>query len=568
MILGDCFVSVSSVSLFFNTIMPTVYVNNHTIDVGADEKINCVQAAQRVGVEIPHYCWHPALSVVASCRMCLVEIGQKKPDGSVAIQPKLIPGCQTPVTDGMVIVTDSDKVKAAQKATLEYLLLNHPLDCPTCDQAGECLLQDYSYRYGRGYSRLQEPKKLRPDKDYIGDQITLFTDRCIMCSRCVRFTREISGTAELQVINRGASSEIDIFPGQPCNNKLAGNVVDICPVGALCSKDFLYKQRVWWLQSANSVCPNCSTGCSIAVDQSDDRVYRLRPRPNPQAQGHFMCDEGRFGWKYVHRDERLRLPEQRRRDGTVVSRDWDVILPAVQAAVTAAGRQAGKGIAAVLSPWMTLEEAYLLVSWLKSLTGKLSLAMAPARVVGEDDKYPKDVHGRPMEPVRFTIRAEKCPNRRGVEAILRHFAGDILPMGDVLGRAAAGDFSAMYLVGGDPLGWITDQQAAATEYLETLVVQDILPSPASRLATFVLPGGSFAERDGTFVNHAGLAQEIRRSIRGPGESRPDNRILWDLAGRRGLFNAAALRREMGEAIEALRPLANGQLGEHGVRLSL
>jgi NADH-quinone oxidoreductase subunit G len=547
--------------------MPTVYVNNHTIEVGADEKINCVQAAQRVGVEIPHYCWHPALSVVASCRMCLVEIGQKKPDGSVAIQPKLIPGCQTPVTDGMVIVTDSDKVKAAQKATLEYLLLNHPLDCPTCDQAGECLLQDYSFRYGRGYSRLQEPKKLRPDKDYIGDQITLFTDRCIMCSRCVRFTREISGTAELQVINRGSSSEIDIFPGQPCNNKLAGNVVDICPVGALCSKDFLYKQRVWWLQSANSVCPNCSTGCSIAVDQSDDRVYRLRPRPNPQAQGHFMCDEGRFGWKYVHRDERLTLPEQRR-NSKVVSRDWEQILPAVRDALVAAARHEKRGIAAVLSPWMTLEEAYLLASFLKSLSPKVALGLAPAHILGEDDKYPKDVHGRPMEPVKFTIRAEKCPNRRGVETILRHFAGHIVPMGDVLGRAAAGDFSTIYLVGGDPLGWITDQQAAAMDYVDTLIVQDILPSPASRLATFVLPGGSFAERDGTFVNHAGLAQEIRRSIRGPGEAWPDNRILWELAGRRGLFNAASLRREMGEAIDALRPLAIGQLGEHGVRLSL
>jgi NADH-quinone oxidoreductase subunit G len=548
--------------------MPTVYVNNHTIEVGSDEKINCVQAAQRVGVEIPHYCWHPALSVVASCRMCLVEIGQKKPDGSVAMQPKLIPGCQTPVTDGMVIVSDSEKVKAAQKATLEYLLLNHPLDCPTCDQAGECWLQDYSYRYGRGYSRLQEPKKLRPDKDYIGDQITLFTDRCIMCSRCVRFTREISGTAELQVINRGSSSEIDIFPDQPCNNKLAGNVVDLCPVGALCSKDFLYKQRVWWLQSANSVCPNCSTGCSIVVDQSDDRVYRLRPRPNPQAQGHFMCDEGRFGWNYAHSEERLRVPEQRRRDGALISRDWDAILPAVREALVAAGRQPRRQIAAVLSPWMTLEEAYLLASYLKSVSSNVALAMAPLRIVGEDDKYPKDVHGRPMEPVKFTIRAEKCPNRRGVEAVLHHFAGDVLPMGDVLGRAAAGDFAAVYLVGGDPVGWNTDAQAAALDYVDTVIVQDILPSPISRRATFVLPGGSFAERDGTFVNHAGLAQEIRRSIRGPGQARPDGRILWDLSGRRGLFNAASLRREMGEAIQSLRPLAAGQLDDHGVRLAL
>jgi NADH-quinone oxidoreductase subunit G len=171
-----------------------------------------------------------------------------------------------------------------------------------------------------------------------------------------------------------------------------------------------------------------------------------------------------------------------------------------------------------------------------------------------------------MEPVKFTIRAEKCPNRRGVETILRHFAGDVVPMGDVLGRAAAGDFSAVYLVGGDPEGWITDQQAAALENVATVVVQDILPSPASELATFVLPGGSFAERDGTFVNHAGLAQGIKRAIRGPGEARPDGRILWELAGRRGLLNVALLRKEIGETIESLRPLAAGLLGEQGLRI--
>jgi NADH-quinone oxidoreductase subunit G len=547
--------------------MPTVQINDQTIEIGAEERINCVQAAQRVDVEIPSYCWHPALTVVASCRMCLVEVGQKKPDGSVAMQPKLLPGCQTPVTDGMVIVTDSEKVKASQKATLEYLLLNHPLDCPTCDQAGECWLQDYSYRYGRGYSRLAEEKILKPDKDYIGDQITLFTDRCIMCTRCVRFTREISGTAELQIIGRGAHEEIDIFPGEPCNNKLAGNVVDLCPVGALCSKDFLYKQRVWWLKTADSVCPNCSTGCSIHVDESNDRVYRLRPRVNPLAQGHFMCDEGRFGWKYIHSESRLELPEQRR-GGKVVSQDWDAILPAVQTALVNAARVESKRIAAVLSPWMTLEEAYLLASYLKSLASNVPFALAPVRVVGGDDQYPKDVRGRPIEPVKFTIRAEKCPNRRGVAAVLRHFAGDVLPMGDVLGRAAAGDFAAVYLVGGDPDGWINESQAAALGNVPTVVVQDILPSAASQRATFVLAGGSFAERDGTFVNHAGLAQEIHRSIRSPGEAKPDGRILWDLAGRRGLFNPAQLRREMAENIEALRPLAVGELGDHGLMLPL
>jgi NADH-quinone oxidoreductase subunit G len=273
----------------------TVQINEQSVSLGEHERMNAIQAAQRAGVEIPHYCWHPALSVVASCRMCLVEVGQRQPDGSIAMQPKLVPGCQTPVKDGTVIITNSPKVKAAQNQVLEYLLLNHPLDCPTCDQAGECKLQDFSYRYGRGFSRLKEEKLLKPDKDHIGEHITLFTDRCVMCSRCVRFTREIAGTGELQIINRGSHAEIDVFPGEPCDNKLAGNVVDLCPVGALCSKDFLYQQRVWWLESTSSVCANCSTGCSITVDRKDDTIHRLRPRYNPQAQGHFMCDDGRFG---------------------------------------------------------------------------------------------------------------------------------------------------------------------------------------------------------------------------------------------------------------------------------
>jgi NADH-quinone oxidoreductase subunit G len=544
--------------------MPTVYVNNKTLEIGAEEKLNCIQAAQRLGDEIPHYCWHPDLSVVASCRMCLVEIGQKKPDGSIAMQPKLIPGCQTPVTDGMVIVSDSEKVKAAQKATMEYLLLDHPLDCPTCDQAGECFLQDYSFKYGRGYSRLQEPKETPPDKPYIGEQITLFTDRCIMCTRCVRFTREVSGTAELEVISRGNHAEIDIFPGQPCNNKLAGNVVDLCPVGALCSKDFLYKQRVWWLKTADSVCPNCSTGCSVYVDECEDHVYRLRPRGNPLAQGSFMCDEGRFGWKYIHGENRITLPEQRR-DGKIVSRDWDVVLPDARRALIEASKVSGKKIAAVLSPWMTVEEAYMLASYLKSLSANVSLAMGPARVVGEDDKYPKDVKGRSVEPVKFTIRAEKCPNKRGVEAVLKHFAGSVQTMGDVLGRA--GDSSAIYLVGGDPEGWITEAQAASLDKVGTVIVQDLLPSAASKRAHYLLASGSFAERDGTFVNHSGLAQEIHRSIRSPGEAKPDSRILWDLAGRRGLFNLPALRKEIGEAIAELKPMMAGELGAFGVKLA-
>lgn len=546
--------------------MATVIVNGKEVEIGASERLNCIQAAAKIGVEIPAYCWHPALSVVASCRMCLVEVGDRKPDGTVAMQPKLVPGCQTPAKDGTVIVSDSQKVKDARKATLEYLLLNHPLDCPTCDQAGECYLQDYSFNYGRGYSRLNEPKNIKPDKDYIGDQITLFTDRCIMCTRCVRFTREVTGTAELQVVSRGSHEEIDIFPGHPVNNPLAGNVVDLCPVGALCSKDFLYQQRVWWLKSVNSVCPGCSTGCSVTVDQNEDQVYRLKPRANEKAQGHFMCDAGRFGWKYTHSEQRLTRPEVRT-NGQVTATDFDAVLASARAALRKAAQGTRGKVAAVLSPWMTVEEAYLLAAMLKSFSPDAVLALGPVRIQGQDEQFPKDVYGRVVPPVRFTIHAEKAPNRSGVEAVLNHFAGEIVPFEELLRLASAGQFNAVYLIGGDPEGWISEIQAEAFSKVETVIVQDILPSPVLKHATHVLPSGTFVEREGAFVNHKGLAQVIRRSVRGPDGTRPDNRLLWELAERPGLFQAEALRHEIAAGIPALTALSDPELSHQGIVLN-
>ena len=546
--------------------MPTVIVNNKPIEIGASEKLNCIQAAERAGDQIPSYCWHHDLSVVASCRMCLVEVGDKKPDGTIVMQPKLLPGCQTPVKDGTVIVSNSEKVLAAQKGTLEFLLLNHPLDCPVCDQAGECGLQDFSYKYGRGYSRLQEPKNIKPDKDHIGDQITLFTDRCIMCTRCVRFTREISGTAELQVISRGTHEEIDIFPGDPCNNKLAGNVVDLCPVGALCSKDFLYKQRVWWLKSKNSVCPGCSTGCSITVDQNEDVLYRLKPRENPAAQGSFMCDEGRFGWKYVQSDRRLTSPIARSK-GETIAQDWESVLASLETAVKATATQKTGQFAVVISPWATVEEAFLLAKFARKANPNAKLALGDVRVDGEDDLYPKDVHGKPALPTKFTIRAEKCPNRQGVEAVLSHFAGGVVAFSTILDQIQKGEVDSLYVLGGDPDGWIRDEDLATLDKLKLLVVQDLLASPASAKAQFVLPGSAWAEKEGTFINHKGLAQAIHRGLRGPEGSRPDGRILFDLLGRGGLFHAASLRQEIAKEIPALAAIGAGDLGEHGVLLS-
>lgn len=543
--------------------MPTVTVNNIPVEIAPNERLNCIQAAQRAGVEIPHYCWHPELSVVASCRMCLVEVGDKKPDGTVAMQPKVVPGCQTPVKDGTVIVSDSAKVKQAQQATLEYLLLNHPLDCPVCDQAGECGLQDYSYKYGRGYSRLQEPKNIKPDKDHIGDQVTLFTDRCIMCTRCVRFTREISGTAELQVINRGSSEEIDIFPGEPCNNKLAGNVVDLCPVGALCSKDFLYQQRVWWLTVKDSVCPGCSTGCSITVEQNKDVLYRLKPRVNPLAQGHFICDEGRFGWKYIASERRLTAPVQRV-NGTAATQSWDAVVPAARQAIRELVKSAPKRFAAIISPWATVEEAWLLATFLKGLSAEVTLALGPVRTVGEDDRYPKNLQGQPKETVRFTIRAEKAPNRRGVETILKHHQKAVVAFDAIVQKLSRGELDGLYVLNADPESTVTTELADKAASLKLLVVQDLLASSLSDKAQFVLAGAAWAEKDGTYVNHAGLAQALHRGLRGPGESRPDGRILWELNQRKGLFHAATLLQEIAGEIAEFGALSTGDLGEHGV----
>ncbi len=554
--------------------MAIVIINGEELRIDDHDRLNVIQAAERVGVDIPHYCYHQALSVVGSCRMCLVEIGTQK-DGKVTMQPRLVPGCQTPAGDGTVVVTNSAKVKEAQAATLEYLLLNHPLDCPTCDQAGECYLQDYSYKFGNAQSRMIEPKVIRADKPHIGEHITLFTDRCVMCSRCVRFTREISGTAELEVVNRGAYSEIDVYPGKPCNNKLAGNVVDLCPVGALCSKDFLYKQRVWWLKTRASVCPGCSTGCSIYVDENNDQVYRLRPRENHLAQGDFMCDEGRFGFKYIHAAERLTRPVVRGAgletngsgNGDVMAApDWARAIHHVRDSLTNLAHESGHAVAAVFSPWMTCEEAYLLAHWLKRLSPKVRLALGPVPVVGEDDVYPKNWRGEPELPTKFTIRAEKCPNRRGVEEVLTHFQREQTPFDMVLADAQAGRLRAVYVVGGGPPGWLSSEQMHSLARVPLVIAQDILANELTAAAHVVLPGASFAEKDGTYVNHAGLAQMIKRSIRCPAEGYSDGRIFMELAGRIGLFNARILRQELSREIPYFAPLAVGDLGETGVSL--
>jgi NADH-quinone oxidoreductase subunit G len=571
--------------------MAVVYVNDRPVDIGG-ERLNLIQAAQKAGVFIPHYCWHPALTVVASCRMCLVEVGERKPDGGIAMQPKVVPGCQTPAKDGTVVVTGEyekqtrgqkppvpmnypanygkpgERARTAQADSLEGLLLNHPLDCPVCDKAGECMLQDFSYFYGRPTSRMIDEKNTPPNKPHIGPNVTLFTDRCIMCSRCVRFSREIAGTAELQVVNRGDHSEIDVFPGQPLTNKLASNVVDLCPVGALCSKDFLYKHRVWNLKTQNSVCADCSTGCSVYLDGNKSIVYRLRPRVNSRAQGDFMCDEGRLGYHYVNSAARLLRP-MARRDGRLTPVPWPEVVREIREGFRAAAAKDAGQVVGVLAPFLTCEEAYLIARFLKGLSPQVRLALGPVPVVGEDDTYPKDRRGRPVQPVKFTIRAEKCPNRKGVEAVLRHFQGVVLSFDDVARDAGAGRVQALYLAAGYPPrpgGWINEGQAGLLKKVPLVVCQDLLPSPVSEFARYVLPAASFAEKEGTFVNHAGLAQALHWGVTPAGEGRTDGQVFLDLLERRGLVHAPSLRQELARGVTYFAPLAGGDPGEYGIQL--
>jgi NADH-quinone oxidoreductase subunit G len=552
--------------------MATVLVNGTAVDIGT-EKINLIQAAEKVGVLIPHYCWHAALTVVASCRMCLVEVGEQKPDGSISMQPKVVPACQTPAREGTVVVTNSEKARYAQAQTLESLLLNHPLDCPVCDKAGECTLQDFSYRFGRSQTRLVDEKNTPPNKPNISDTIALFTDRCIMCSRCVRFTREISGTAELQVVNRGNHSEIDVFPGEPLNNKLAGNVVDLCPVGALCSKDFLYKQRVWFLRHTKSVCADCSTGCSVFVDHNKNIVYRLRPRPNPKAQGHFMCDEGRYGFHYVNSYLRIMQPLLRQfasGNGAAMPASYPTLISTLRHQLAGIAAAGGSSLACVISPFLTCEEAFLLASFMKGLSKSVILALGRVPIRGQDDTYPKDRMGRPAQPIKFTIRAEKCPNYKGVAAVVRHFQGEIISFESILERARQGSLQGLYIAASYPPrhGWISEEEATHLSRLALLIVQDMFPTPASQAAHAIIPGSAFAEKEGTYVNQGGLAQSFTWAVLPPKDIRTDGQVFLDLLERRGLWHGATIRTEMAGQIEAFAPLANEHLDENGTLLNL
>jgi NADH-quinone oxidoreductase subunit G len=343
------------------------------------------------------------------------------------------------------------------------------------------------------------------------------------------------------VTHRGHHEEIDVFPGMPLENKLSGNVVDLCPVGALGSKDFLYTQRVWYLKDHPGVCSLCSTGCSTYVDTNKDIVYRIRPRTNHQAQGYFICDDGRWGYHYVNSAKRFTRP-QMMVDGRLQPVSWSTFLANIRKQITEVSRLSPDKLLLVLSPFLTVEEAFLWSVFGKELSAKTRLALGPVPVIGEDDRYPKDVHGNSVEPVKFTIRAEKCPNRLGVSTVLRHFQGELLHWNEMWNES---DWQAMIFVGGYPNPHHLELMLPAELTLPRLtIVQDLFPSRLTKSASYVVPGTAVFEKEGTFVNHSGLAQSFPRAVRPPLEARGELQTAADLLGRLGLVQIRQIRQEL------------------------
>lgn len=528
--------------------MATVLIDGTEIEIGDGERLNAIEAAARAGVSIPHYCWHPGLSVVGSCRMCLVEAGTRDAAGRIQMGPKLVPACNTLVRDGTVLVTQSEKVQQARAMVEEGLLLRHPIDCPICDKAGECLLQDYYFEYGQADGRRADIRPFTSRRRDLGD-VALFVDRCILCTRCVRFVREVSGTNELLVSGRATGEEIDVFPGFPLANKLSGNVVDLCPVGALADKDFLYRQRVWFMRSHPGVCTRCASGCSIWIDENQDRIHRIRPRENPHVNRWWICNDGRYDYPHVHNPARL-VGARQRKGGDTRELDFTGLADQLRAALRQAGR-----LGAVLSPFLTLQEAYLLAGTIRQLDPQALLSLGPVPLAGEDERYPGG----------FTISKEKCPNRFGVERILGRMAGGVIRFDHFVEQVAQGAIAGAWVSGGYRQGWIDEATAAKFEQLRLLVVQDLFPSPLSQRATYELGGAAFAERDGSYVNRQHRLQSVAWAIRPPAGVRTEGSILWELAGRAGLYDAAATLRELAAEIPFFHP-ALGTIPETGLDL--
>jgi NADH-quinone oxidoreductase subunit G len=491
---------------------------------------NMIEAAKLVGSEIPYYCYHPRLSIAANCRICLIEASNA---------PKLVPACQTPMAEGVVIKTTTPKVKEQQRAVMEFLLLNHPVDCSICDQAGECKLQDYYMKYDYRPSRLEGGKILKNKRKVLGPRVVLDQERCIMCTRCVRVMNEVAKEPQLGVFGRGSHERIDVFPGSELDSNYSLNTVDVCPVGALLSRDFRFKARAWFLSATPSVCTGCSRGCNTYADWMSQDTYRYRPRENEAVNKSWMCDQGRLSYKYLNLERALR-PQVGRRTGAANEAEAVVTRKeAVQAAAKALKPLAGTAQLAVLaSPVASNEDLLAGLTFAKATLG-VSTVYVGGRPQGAADHY--------------LMTADKNPNRKGLELIAQGL-GLKLESFDALSTAVgAGRVKALYAIGtevpGDAAAF-----AQAVGRLDVFVAQASNESPVTAQATVLLPASVHVEDEGSFVNLDGIIQRFRKAYPPKGDVVPHWRwaaeLTRELGGEAAWASARDVWRELAGKVAA------------------
>jgi NADH-quinone oxidoreductase subunit G len=472
------------------------------IEVEVQDGINVIEAAKAADVHVPHFCYHPSLSIVGQCRMCLVEV-----EG----MPKLQAGCATPVKDGMKIAVWNDKVDKARKGQMEFLLINHPLDCPICDKAGECPLQDYSFNYGSVTSRYGEFKRTYPgmDRTAIGPHVIQNMNRCIHCTRCIRFTAEITGTSELAFFRRGASTEVGVYPGTPLDNWMSANVTDICPTGALTPREFRFESRVWNLDTTESVCNGCDVGCNMFIGHRNGQVFRYRPRVNPEVNDHWLCDYGRFSYEQYETD-RVVVPKVRTEVDYLAIATWQEALESIEN-----GFANAKNVVIIASAQMTNEEAWMAKKLSTRLGAKIGVMVDP------------------IGPIKMKSRTEWIvgdqagPNFRGVQSVV----GDT-SIEELLTNGADG-VDVLYILDARFTERTKDDAVIANlRKAKFLVVHSWdATQPLTEVADVLIPGATLPEKEGTFTNLQGRVQRIHQAYPPKGQAVNDLEALRRVGAR-------------------------------------
>ena len=514
-----------------------------------------IEACMKSGKFIPHYCYHPKLSSPGNCRMCLVELGMpkmtpdRKPvlgaDGRPEISwgPRPAISCATEVSEGMGVKTSSPMVEECRNSVMEFLLINHPLDCPICDQAGECRLQEFSVEFGKGESRFIEEKVKKPKRVDLGERIVLDDERCIMCSRCIRFMQEIAHDDVLGFLNRGSYTTLSVYPGKRLDSNYSLNTVDICPVGALTSKDFRFKMRVWFLKETRSIDVNCGTGSNIIISSRENVVQRITPRENDAVNSCWMPDSHRLNFHYLNSNDRLKDPFVR---GTEVPATWKRALAG--AAEKLKGRKPDE-TAIIASARMTNEELFL--------TGCLALALGIQNI---------DVLPRPQKGDGFLVSDDGNPNTSGAK-LLGVATGKLSA---IVKAVEDGRITGLVVLGEDAADCGISE--AGLKSLELLVVMGILSNKTTPHATVVLPSSAWAEKRGSMINAKGRLQRLNQAIQPPGQARDDWEILRDLiqlvSGASGLASIEDVFKQLAAETPALSGLTLSRIGDLGIQLSL